>query len=253
MRSILRDIDLDIEIINSEICHNIECLKEEIAYESAIDGSYDIAIEANILQKIKSAITKMKSDKKKGKEELDAAIDELSVEEQHAKQSGDEDKQKKLSTVAKIGIGLISTALLGTAAYMVRKGSAAKGDSIRSNVTKMRGTSNPSSIDLRSGANMLNNTSVSKSNLDTVLQPIKSTIMRCNKLKARYDDMQRRKEEAEKNGNRDAVRSISTELTNIAHIYNNSFATKILPILKRLDPADKSTAMQKLALPEKLK
>lgn len=69
--------------------------------------SDSIALEANIIQKIKSGVAKLKRGKKKeAKKDFDDAVSELKDTEKEAEESGNEEKKKKLSKTAKIGMVL---------------------------------------------------------------------------------------------------------------------------------------------------
>ena len=116
MENLLCDILDDLSALESTLGDLENELLCDAAFESVLFGESDIALEANIIQKIKNGIAKLKSGKKnEGKKDLDEAVDELKEAEKEAEESGDEEKKKKLSKAAKIGIGIGAAAILAAA------------------------------------------------------------------------------------------------------------------------------------------
>lgn len=136
MENLLRDILDDLSALESTLGDLENELLYDAAFESVLFGESDIAMEANIIQKIKSGIAKLKSGKKnEGKKDLDEAVDELKEAEKEAEESGDEDKKKKLSKAAKIGIGIGAAAILAAAGIAAKKGMSKKATQLKKTAT----------------------------------------------------------------------------------------------------------------------
>lgn len=136
MRNLLRDILDDLSALESTLGDLENELLYDAAFESVLFGESDIALEANIIQKIKNGIAKLKSGKKnEGKKDLDEAVDELREAEKEAEESGDEDKKKKLSKAAKIGIGIGAAAILAAAGIAAKKGMSKKATQLKKTAT----------------------------------------------------------------------------------------------------------------------
>ena len=152
METLLHDILDDLSALESTLSDLENELLCDAAFESVLFGESDIALEANIIQKIKSGIAKLKSGKKKeGKKDLDEAVDELKEAEKEVEESGDEEKKKKLSKAAKIGIGIGAAAILAAAGIAAKKGMSKKASLLKkmaNDATNTKQTQNASSSQL---------------------------------------------------------------------------------------------------------
>lgn len=173
MENLLRDILDDLSALESTLSDLENELLCDAAFESVLFGESDIALEANIIQKIKSGIAKLKSGKKnEGKKDLDEAVDELKEAEKEAEESGDEEQKKKLSKAAKIGIGIGAAAILAAAGIAVKKGMNKKATQLKKTAeaatnNKQTQNANSSQLDktLSAVANALTDT---KNPIDTL-------------------------------------------------------------------------------------
>lgn len=262
---------VELALETASILEMVDSLENEIAVECAFEtmllGDDSIALEANIIQKIKSGIAKIKKDdKNEGQKELKEASDELAEAEKDAESSNDEEQKKKLSKVAKVGIGLATAALLGTAAYAAikhgkgdPKSKNASVDELNRTADEMNQNKNPSANDLKKAFGVLVRTKAEvPSNADSdkaaeLLDKMGSSIKRCKLLKNRHDDMTERLKEAKKSGNSEAITSITRELDNISVLYERIYSNRIASVVDKLNADDKSSVMSRVNLPANLK
>ena len=149
MTKLIADINSEMITLESSINTLENELLCDAAFESVLFGESDIALEANIIQKIKSGIAKLKSGKKnEGKKDLDEAVDELKEAEKEAEESGDEEKKKKLSKAAKIGIGIGAAAILAAAGIAAKKGLDKRAHALKRAAVDSKNVADPDSDDL---------------------------------------------------------------------------------------------------------